>query len=199
MTDVRQVTLATAAVLAGGASRRMGRDKSLLPFRGRPLLQAVLERVLAVFLDPFVVSNTPDRYPFLSCPIVPDRFPGKGPLAGIDAALRHAKTPFAFVCGSDMPFLSEPLLRLLSERVSRGGDLVMPYGPAGAEPLCAIWGKSALPEIERALADERLSLVVLAERLSVQRVTADEVVLVDPTFASFRNFNTPADWAGRDG
>jgi molybdopterin-guanine dinucleotide biosynthesis protein A len=177
----------------------MGRDKALLPFGGRPLLQAVLDRVSVVFSDPFVVSNAPERYPFLSCPVVPDRFPGKGPLAGIDAALRRAAMPFAFVCGCDMPYLSEPLLRLLSERVGRGIDLVMPYGPDGAEPLCAIWGKSALPAVERALVEERLSLVVLAERLAVRRVAADEVALVDPAFASFRNFNTPPDWARRDG
>ena len=188
----------SAAVLAGGASRRMGRDKALLPFHGRPLLQIVVDRVSSVFFDPFVVSNALGRYPFLTCPIVPDRFPGKGPLAGIDAALRHADTPFVFVCGCDMPFLSESLLRLLAKKGGEGIDLVLPSGPNGAEPLCAIWGQSALPAIGQALAKERLSLVSLADRLSVQRVTPEEVAAVDPSFASFRNFNTIAEWNGRD-
>ena len=184
----------SAAVLAGGASRRMGRDKALLPYRGRPLLQAVLLRVEAVFPAPFVVTNTPERYPFLSCPTVPDRFPGKGPLAGIEAALRHASAPFVFVCACDMPFLSEPLLRLLAERASGGTDLVLPCGPDGAEPLCAVWGKTALPAVESALGEERLSLVLLAAGLSVRKVSVDEVAGVDPEFASFRNFNTPEDF-----
>ncbi|HEY5996064.1 MAG TPA: molybdenum cofactor guanylyltransferase [Candidatus Deferrimicrobiaceae bacterium] len=186
-------------MLAGGASRRMGRDKALLDFRGRPLIQAVLDRVGAVFNNPFVVSNTPERFPFLSCPIVPDRFPGKGPLAGIDAALRHARTPFAFACGCDMPFLSEPLLKLLAEKAGEGIDLVLPSGPDGAEPLCAIWGRSALPAVEQALAEERLSLVALANKLSVHEVTIEEVAAVDPSFASFRNFNTRSDWERRNG
>ncbi len=172
----------------------MRRDKALLPFRGRPLLQVVLDHVSVVFSDPFVISNTPGSYPFLACPVIPDRLPGKGPLAGIDAALRHADTPFVFVCGCDMPFLSESLMRLLGEKVGEGIDLVMPTGPDGAEPLCAIWGKSALPAIEQALAEARLSLVVLAEQLSVHRVAITEVSAVDPTFASFRNFNTVAEW-----
>jgi molybdopterin-guanine dinucleotide biosynthesis protein A len=199
MIDVPRVAPIAAAVLAGGASRRMGRDKALLDFGGRPLIQAVLDRVAAVFSDPFVVSNTPERYPFLACPIVPDRFPGKGPLAGIDAALRHAGTPFAFVCGCDMPFLSEPLLRLLAGKAGEGVDLVLPSGPDGAEPLCAIWGSSALPAIEQALAGGRLSLVDLAKKLSVHGIATEEVAAVDPTFASFRNFNTPSDWARRNG
>jgi molybdopterin-guanine dinucleotide biosynthesis protein A len=171
----------------------MGRDKALIPFRGQPLLQVVLNRVSTVFPDPFVISGSPERYPFLKCPVVPDRLPGRGPLSGIDAALRHAGTPFVFVCGCDMPFLSESLLRLLAARIRGGIDLVMPSGPDGAEPLCAIWGKSALPAVETALSEDRFSLVVLAERLSVQSVATAEVSGVDPGFASFRNFNTPAD------
>lgn len=187
-----------AAVLAGGSSTRMGRDKALLPFRGRPLLQVVLDRVSVVFRDPFVVCNTPDRYPFLKCPVVPDRFPGKGPLSGIDAALHRADAPFVFVCGCDMPFLSEPLLRMLVGKVGKGVDLVLPSGPDGVEPLCAIWGRAALPAVERALAEDRLSLFELAEILSVQRVTVAEVAAVDPAFASFRNFNTIAEWDERE-
>jgi molybdopterin-guanine dinucleotide biosynthesis protein A len=176
----------------------MGRDKALLPFGGLPLLQVVLDRVSTVYRNPFVVSNQPARYPFLKCPVVPDRLPGCGPLGGIDAALRHANAPFVFVCGCDMPFLAEPLLRLLKEKVKAGVDLVLPSGPDGAEPLCAIWGRSALPAVETALAEGRLSLVVLAERLSVQHVTVEEVAGVDPGFDSFRNFNTPGELeAGR--
>ncbi len=196
-TSVRIVTTISAAVLAGGESRRMGRDKALLRFHGKPLLQVVLGRVSTVFAHPFVVSNSPERYPFLTCPVVPDRMPGKGPLAGIDAALRYAATPFVFACGCDMPFLSESLLCLLAGKAIEGIDLVLPSGPDGAEPLCAIWGKTAIPAIERALAEERLSLVLLANQLSVHHVTIDEVALADPTFASFRNFNTAEEWDSR--
>jgi FdhD protein len=197
MADAAPAPTVVAAVLAGGASTRMGRDKALLPFRGRPLLQVVLDRVAAVFPSPFVVANAPERYPFLSCPTVPDRYPGKGPLAGIESALRHASAPFVFACACYMPFLAEGLLRLLAERASPGADLVLPYGPDGAEPLCAIWGKSALPAVESALSGERLSLVVLAEALSVRKVPAEEVAAADPEFASFRNFNTPEEYRRR--
>jgi molybdopterin-guanine dinucleotide biosynthesis protein A len=183
----------SAAVLAGGASRRMGRDKALLPFRGEPLLQSIIRRLSIVFRDPFVVSGDPGRYPFLDCPIVPDRVAGKGPLAGIDAALRHAAAPFVFVCGCDMPFLSEALLRHLAGKAGEGFDLVLPFGPDGPQPLCAVWGKTALPEIESALAQNRLSVIEMAKNVTVLSITSEEVASVDPGFSSFRNVNTPDD------
>lgn len=195
MADVRIARHVSAAVLAGGASRRMGRDKAALPFRGEPLLQRIVRRVSAVFPDPFVVSNTPERYPFLRCPVIPDRIPGRGPLSGIDAALRHGNAPFRFVCGCDMPFLSEGLMRLLAGKAGEGIDLVLPFGPDGAQPLCAVWGRSALPAVGRALDEGRLSLVDLSVDLSVLEVTVTEVEEADPGFRSFRNVNTPEEWA----
>ena len=93
----------SAAILAGGTSRRMGTDKALLLHDGKPLIRWVCEAVAKVFGNVFLVTSDPARLPVPSTPAVPDRITGQGPLGGIDAALRHAPTEFTFITGCDMP------------------------------------------------------------------------------------------------
>jgi molybdopterin-guanine dinucleotide biosynthesis protein A len=183
----------SGAILAGGASKRIGREKALLPFRGKKLVARVHEHVAAVFEEVVLVTNTPGLFSFLPCRTIRDRVPGKGPLSGVDAALRGAQTAFVFVSGCDMPFLSEDLLRLLAGRAQEC-DLVLPYGPAGPEPLCAVYGKSILPRIEEALTSEAFDLAGLARAVRTRIVPPGEVASVDPGFRSFRNINTPDDY-----
>ena len=71
----------------------------------------------------------------------------------------------------------------------------VPAGPRGPEPLCAVWGKGALPEVSRALGEGRLSLQELIKSLPVHIVGEEEVAGADPGFRSFRNLNTPGAWA----
>lgn len=187
-----------AAVLAGGRSRRMDRDKALLPFDGEPLLLAVCRRLSPLFPELIVVAGAPGLYPFLPFPVVPDRVPGMGPLSGIDAALRHARAPYVFVTACDMPFPSEALIGRLAG-MAEGADLVVPCGPDGPEPLCAIYGKGCLPAVEAALGAGRLSAAELIGRVASRVVPAEEVRALDPDFSSFRNLNTPEDyrrWGG---
>jgi molybdopterin-guanine dinucleotide biosynthesis protein A len=121
----------------------MGKTKALLPYRGRPLIVHVYEIVQTLFEDVFLVTNDPELFNFLPCPKIADRVPGKGPISGVDAALRYSRHPYVLVVGCDAPFLSPSLLKLLTGKAV-GADLVIPYGPRGAEPLCAVYGKGCL-------------------------------------------------------
>lgn len=183
----------SAAILAGGRSRRMGKEKALLLFRGRPLIAQVFETVESLFDEVFVVTNDAGPFDFLPCPKIPDRFPGKGPMAGIDAALSYSRNPFVLAVGCDAPFLSPRLLELLA-RNAEGWDLVIPHGPNGPEPLCAIYGKKCLPLIEESLRADDLRLANLRKRLQAREIRVDEVAAVDPEFRSFRNINTPREY-----
>ena len=183
----------SAAILAGGKSRRMGRNKALLPFRGRPLIARVYETVQPLFEDIFLVTNGPGPFDFLPCPKIPDRVPGKGPISGVDAALRHSKNPYVLVVGCDTPFLSPSLLELLAGKTEEA-DLVIPCSPLGPEPLCAVYGKGCLPLIEESLRKGDFSLKTLIGRLRTRNIPAEEVASVDPDFRSFRNINTPVDF-----
>ncbi|HZD54858.1 MAG TPA: molybdenum cofactor guanylyltransferase [Candidatus Aquicultoraceae bacterium] len=183
----------SAAILAGGRSRRMGRNKALLPYRGRPLIAYVFETLESLFEDIFLVTDDPGPFDFLPCPKIPDRVPGKGPIAGIDAALTHSRAPLVLAVGCDAPFLSPRLLELLVEK-SEGSDLVIPCGPGGPEPLCAVYGKGCLPLIEESLRTGDLRLADLRKRLHAREIPMEEVAAVDPGFHSFRNINTPGEY-----
>ncbi len=183
----------SAAILAGGRSRRMGRNKALLPYRGRPLIAHVFETLDSLFEDVFLVTNDPGPFDFLPCPRIPDRVPGKGPIAGIDAALSYSRTPFVLVVGCDTPFLSPRLLELLAEK-TKGSDLVIPHGPNGPEPLCAVYGKGCLPLVEESLRRGDLRITDLGKRLRAREIPMEEVAAVDPGFRSFRNINTPQEY-----
>ena len=183
----------SAAILAGGKSRRMGRNKALLPFRGRPLVARVHETLQPLFEDIFLVTNDPGLFDFVPCPKIPDRVPGKGPISGVDAALRHSRNPYVLVVGCDAPFLSPSLLELLAGKTEEA-DLVIPCGPHGPEPLCAVYGKGCLPLIDESLRKGDFSLMKLISRLRTREIPREEVASVDPDFRSFRNINTPGDF-----
>ena len=183
----------SAAILAGGKSRRMGRNKALLPFRGRPLVARVHETLQPLFEDIFLVTNDPGLFDFVPCPKIPDRVPGKGPISGVDAALRHSRNPYVLVVGCDAPFLSPSLLELLAGKTEEA-DLVIPIGPDGPEPLCAVYGKGFLPHIEESLRKGDFSLMALVGRSRTREIPAEEVAGVDPGFRSFMNINTPGDF-----
>jgi molybdopterin-guanine dinucleotide biosynthesis protein A len=178
----------------------MGRNKALLPFRGRPLIARVYEAVHSRFEDIFLVTNNPGLFDAVPCPKITDRIPGKGPISGVDAALRHSRNPYVLVVGCDAPFLSLPLLERLAGETGEA-DLVIPFGPDGPEPLCAIYGKGCLPLIEEFLQAGDFSLMSLIGRVRTREVSREDVATVDPGFLSFRNINTPKDFrmlAGRD-
>jgi molybdopterin-guanine dinucleotide biosynthesis protein A len=183
----------SAAIMAGGRSRRMGKTKALLPYRGRPLIAGVYETLQTLFEDIFLVTNDPGIFDFLPCPKIPDRIPGKGPISGVDAALRHSRNPHVLVVACDAPFLSPLLLELLTGK-SEGADVVIPYGPDGPEPLCAVYGKGCLPLIEDSLRKGDYRLGALADRLQTREIPKEEVAAIDPGFRSFQNINTPRDF-----
>jgi len=190
---VHRIPNISAAILAGGKSRRMGRNKALLPFRGRPLVARVHETLQPLFEDIFLVTNDPGLFDFVPCPKIPDRVPGKGPISGVDAALRHSRNTYVLVVGCDAPFLSPSLLELLAGKTEEA-DLVIPIGPDGPEPLCAVYGKGCLPHIEESLRKGDFSLMALVGRSRTREIPAEEVAGVDPGFRSFMNINTPGDF-----
>ena len=189
-------------MLAGGASRRMGRDKALLTIEpgGVPVISRVLAAVAQVADDVFIVA--PDRagYSDLGVPIVPDLRPGYGPLGGLETALRTARHDHCLVVSCDLPFIDPSLLAWLAARPRRY-DVLLPEVPAADEPegmarlqpLLAIYARSCLPAIEDLLAEGDVKLTRLVERLDAKRVGPDELRRHDPEHRSFFNMNSPAD------
>lgn len=138
----------SAAVLAGGRSLRYGRDKAMAPYHGRPLARWVLASMTEAE-ERFLVANRP--YPLLGVPRVRDRLVG-GPLAGIHAALLHARCDWVAVAACDLPGLTPGFWRLLLTR-AWGCEAVAVQDESGRlEPLAALYHRSLLAEVEERLA-----------------------------------------------
>jgi len=118
-----------------------------------------------------------------------DRVIGCGPLGGLQAGLAATATPFAFVCGGDMPSLSGPLLDLLADRVRQGWALV-PVRRGRPEPLHAIYPVSSLPEVERALGEGIRMMLHLIERIPVDYIREEVFRDLEGAERSFDNINT---------
>jgi len=182
-------------VLAGGASRRLGRDKALVPLPdGRPLVQATSERVAQVCANVLLVIDRPGRYRGLApaAAEVVDSGRGLGPLDGIRAALAAAQTSHVLVVACDMPFLSVPLLAHMAS-VDRAYDALVPVTDDGIQPLHAIYGRACLPVAEGLLAAGELAVGDLLERVNTRFLRRHEWGPLDPEGLSFFNLNRSED------
>src|SRR5688572_32807648 len=101
----------TVCIQAGGQSSRMGEDKALKTFLGRPLIQRVIERLSPIADELIVTTNRPDDYAFLNLRLVPDLKPGRGALGGLYTAIASAAHPIVAVVACYMPFASSSLIR----------------------------------------------------------------------------------------
>jgi molybdenum cofactor guanylyltransferase len=151
----------SAFLLAGGESRRMGRDKALLPVGGQPLLLHLAQSAAPV-VNSIAVIAPPGRYEALCEPlglvVLPDLRPGSGPLAGIEAALARSQSDWNLILACDMPFVDSAwLATLVAAALGQHADVLCVASALGTEeapqpsPLCACWHKDALPAVSRAL------------------------------------------------
>lgn len=176
--------------MAGGKSRRMGRDKAWLDLGdGRPIVQRVIDVMREVADDVFLVAND-ERFATLGLRIVPDRFPEGGALGGITTGVSSAVHERVLVAACDMPFLQPGVFRLLVER-SEGHDVVMPKVGADFEALHALYTKACLPAMERALGAGKMRIISFFDDVRVLTLGEDELRRVDPDLVSFTNVNTP--------
>lgn len=186
----------SAAVLAGGQSRRMGRDKAFLFVGGKRIIQRVFERVLPLSDDIILVTNTPDKFaPYTNYRITSDVYPGKGSLGGIYSALKVARYQHCLIVACDMPFLNTRLLRYLA-RLARfwDYDVVVPEISGRWETLHAVYSKRCLDPIEQCLRQDQLRVCSFFERVRLRVVAQHRLERFDPLLRSFLNINTPEEW-----
>jgi molybdopterin-guanine dinucleotide biosynthesis protein A len=183
----------SVAILAGGQSRRMGRDKAFLPVAGRPVIERVIQCVMPLSDDVTIITNTPEKYHHLGCRMESDVYPGKGSVGGIYTAVHMARYSYCLVVACDMPFLNPNLLQHLMTLTS-GFDVVIPQIKDFPETMHAIYGKGCLEPIERRLLADHLKIIAFFEDVRVRYVERDDVARFDPSFYSFLNMNTPGDW-----
>lgn len=184
----------SVAVLAGGKSRRMGRDKSTLLLGDRPLIQHGIARLAALRLPLLLISNTPDQHRQFGLPIFADRYPDAGALGGLATALYHSTTDYTLCVACDLPFLNSALLRYLLT-LCTGAAAIVPRVGGQDQNLHAVYHRRCLPIMETQIAAGHLRISDLFAQLDVRWVTAAETAAFDPDGRAFMNVNTPEDLA----
>ena len=186
----------TGIVLAGGLSRRLGRDKAVETFGGEPLVRRVIGRLSALTDETVVVVNSEARGAELPLPgdakTAVDIYADSGSLGGIFTGLTAASNDWGFVVACDMPFLNAGLMEHMVALRS-GYDAVVPFLDGYPEPTHALYSKACLPHIERRLKAGRLKIAGFFDDVRVRRVDADAIDRFDSERLSFFNVNTPED------
>jgi len=186
----------TGVVLAGGRSRRLGRNKALEKVGGIPLVSRVTTVVESVASHLVVVVADEAQAGVLPTPdgatTVVDMRPGSGSLGGIFTGLTEAPTDWALVVACDMPFLNLELLTLMSGS-REGVDIVIPVLDGWPEPTHAFYSKNCLSAMEESLNTGRLKITEFFASVTVKYLPQESIEAIDPERWSFFNVNTAVD------
>jgi molybdenum cofactor guanylyltransferase len=182
-------------ILAGGKSKRLGRNKLNEVIGGITLINRVIN-VLSAFDGEIILvaaedSSLPDTFTYAKISKVQDLYPGKGMIGGIITGLSASKNFYNLVVASDMPFLSPTLIHYMISN-AKGNDLVAYKNQNELEPLHAIYTKNCLPILEEIMLKDRRIFELLGQ-VKVRYLSPAEINQYDPKKISFFNVNTEAD------
>jgi molybdenum cofactor guanylyltransferase len=185
-------------ILAGGQSSRMGAEKAFLQFGGCTLL----ERAIAALRPVCEVAIVGDPAKFSTYgTVIEDVYPGRGPLAGIHAALMHSSAELNLVLAVDMPLVSSDLLAFLFASAASTDALVtVPHSARGFQPLCAVYRRPFASVAEQALKAGKNKIDALFAAIPIRVIEGEELASAGFSDQVFVNLNTPEDlqtnWPG---
>lgn len=185
--------MSAAVILAGGKSRRMGRDKLGLTIGGRTLLESAVIRFAAEFDDVYISVADAEKYPEIDARRVVDVHPGAGPLSGLHAALTTIPEDGVFLVAADLPD-SSPRAAMRMIELCGGADACVIKQPDGLlEPLFGYYKKTLLRRCE--------DMLLSGERRMTELLSMSDTRYVSPTELGglwdermLRNINYPADY-----
>jgi molybdopterin-guanine dinucleotide biosynthesis protein A len=184
----------TGVILAGGKSRRMGRDKAFLPFGLGVLIERVIEVLQQATDELLLITNTPDQYRRFGLPMASDVIPDAGSLGGIYTGLVYSHTPYSLCLACDMPFVKPEFLHFLSETAA-DADVVIPKNAEDFQPLCALYSQACRDPIRQKIAAGQLKITGFFDQVRVRVIEGDMLARYDPHDVMFFNANTPEEYA----
>ena len=159
-------------ILAGGESRRMGKDKSKILYKDKPLIEYPID-LFRNYCNEIIISGDINKYADYVFTKIPDEVDRKGPLSGIYSCIKASKNILNIVTTCDMPFLSKELIEHIIDN-SEGADLIIPYHHTHYEPLCAIYTKNLIPVIENLFSKKDYSPLSLIPIANTRKLILDE-------------------------
>jgi len=186
---------ATAAILAGGKSSRLGFDKQLLMEDNRRILETVIDTLKQVFSDILIVTAKPELYEGMAVRLCRDEYRDKGPLAGIHAALTNARSRYVYLLACDMPVVNLAFIRYMMARVQdSGADICACRYNDRMEPFNTFYSMSLLGEVIHRLETGNSSLFrfIYASRACV--IDQEDAARFDKELRMFTNINTRSEY-----
>lgn len=182
----KPISHTTGYILAGGKSSRMGEDKGLKPFNGKPLVQTVIDQMQLAFEKVVLVSNNSD-YKQFGLEVIEDVVKNIGPAGGILTALQHSTTDKNFVVSCDMPFIQCDAIEFIIKNCN-DAEIFLPERNGNLEPLFGVYSKICLPKWEALIACDCIKLREMVEHFNLK--TMD--VSAQDYFSEklFKNLNT---------
>lgn len=186
----------TLIIQAGGESTRMGEDKALRHFVGRPLIEHLLEKFAMTGEELLIITNNPKDYTYLGVPLHTDIIPHRGALGGLYTALFEASHPHVGLVACDMPFASPLLMQHLHDILQQtGADAVLPSTHSGAEPMHAVYRRqTCLPLVKSAIEDDQWRMISWHDQADVRILSPEETGEHAPLETTFWNLNSPEDF-----
>lgn len=184
----------SGAIVAGGKSVRMGRDKAFLPFRGATLIESQIALFRRVFAEVLISANDTAKFAHLGIPVHADRLPGGASLLGIHTMVVESPSDWVFTAACDMPFLDEGFIVHLAG-LREGVDAVVPWFEGYPEPLHAFYHRRCACAIEEQWKTGDLKIARFYDRVRVARFDVEGSAWADRARKSLVNVNTPEELA----
>lgn len=185
----------TAAILAGGKSSRMGFDKQLLIEDDRRILETVIDTLKQEFSDILIITARPELYENMGVRIYQDEYQGKGPLAGVHAALHHARSRYVYLLACDMPVVNLPFIRHMKACIqSSGSDICACKQNDRMEPFNTFYSRDLLDDVTHRLETGNSSLFrfIYGNRACV--IDQEDAARFDKELRMFTNINTRSEY-----
>ena len=189
----------TGVIVAGGRSRRMGgKPKALLPFPKLPLIQLQVEEMSKCCDELLVITDNPALFePVVkgSARIIPDTYPGLGPLGGLVTAMSHCKGEYIWLVGCDMPYISSKAAVAMKETLANShADAIVPVEEGMVHPLHAIYRISCKGAAETTLANQQFSMMAFLSKVACLEVAPSYYESHGIPFDFTINMNTPSEY-----
>lgn len=142
--------------MVGGQSSRMGTDKGLMNFDGKPMIQYAIDLLKSIFSEVLISSNN-HEYQQFNLNVIHDIYKNCGPIGGLHSALYNISAGYVFIISCDMPFMKTEIIKQLFIE-HENFDIIIPKIGDKIEPLCAVYSKRILPHIEDCIKNKRFKM-----------------------------------------
>ncbi len=177
-------------ILAGGKSRRLGTDKALLMFQGKPLLEHMIGLIAPLCNKVFIGGKNSD-YTSFGVEMIPDLYSDCGPIAGIFSSLKYSVSEWNLLVSVDVPFANVELFQFLISNIG-DYDCIIPQHNSGVEPLIGLYNQRTLPVIEEMIKSGDYRLTNLLSKLNTCYIDCNHLIKKYPRL--FMNINRMEDY-----